>query len=183
VTRTLSAGIRNGDVVLVDRNAQGPIAISIRLGSKLRYGLASPHTRFSHAAIVYDAAAQDAVQIVEATAASGVHVTLLSKYAGAYVDVVPTHVDAHDWPDVKTYLDRVLDARTQYDFATYAGLTLYALTGTKLCIQRAGSAICSGLVCDALTRAGYVWPRPPFACTPADISATLRPGGASWSPA
>ena len=179
----MSARIRNGDVVLVDRNAQGPIAVSIRLGSMLRYGVASPHTRYSHAAIVYYASALDAVRIVEATAASGVQIALLPKYDDSHSDVVATHVDEHHWPDVKRYLDDVLEARTSYDFVTYIGLTMYSLTGTKLCIQRAGSAICSGLVCDALTRAGIVWPRPPFACTPADISATLQGGRASWTPA
>ncbi len=36
--------------------------------------------------------------------------------------------------------------------------------------QRSGTAICSGFVCDALTRAGYIWPRPPISMMPADLA-------------
>lgn len=170
--------MREGDIILVDRNAQGLVALSIKLGSKLRYGFNDPDTRYSHAAIVYDATPSH-VRIVEATAASGVQLAALAKYDPADYDVVPTHVSEHDWPQVRAYLDTILEQRARYDYVTFVGLSLYALTGTSLCIQRAGTAICSGLVCDALTRAGIIWKRPPYACTPADISAQLQPGVAT----
>jgi hypothetical protein len=172
--------IRNGDVILVDRRAQGWISLSIKIGSKLRYGLYNPHTQYSHAAIVYSAPADGPVEIVEATAASGVRLALLAKYKPSEYDVVHTNMRPRDFRQVRKYLDDVLNKRTSYDFLTLAGLSLYAVTGSKICVQRAGSAICSGLVCDALTRAGIVWARPPYACTPADISSQLQPGAASW---
>ena len=167
--------LSNGDVVLIQRRSQGPVSMAITFGAKLRYGCASPHTKYSHAAIVYDAA--DPVRIVEATAASGVRRALLAKYDPAEYDVVHTKVHDDDWKQVKAFLDKVLDARTSYDYVTQIGLAVYAVTGTRLCVQRAGTAICSGLVCDALTRAGIIWKRPPYACTPADISFQLQPGG------
>jgi hypothetical protein len=53
---------------------------------------------------------------------------------------------------------------------TIFGFGLYCVTGGQICIQKAGTAICSGFVSDALTRAGYIWPRPPFAMMPADLA-------------
>jgi hypothetical protein len=167
--------IRNGDLVFVESLGQGWVSASIRLGAQWRYGGRSPHARYAHVALVYDATYQDpdAVVIVEATASRGVRRAFLSKYEPR-CKVVPTHVELRDWEQMRTFLDRVLEARTRYGFVTYAGLTLYALTGTKLCLQTAGTATCSGLVCDALTRAGFIWSRPPYACTPADIHADLE---------
>ena len=174
----MSVAISNGDVILVDRKTQGWISWSVKFGEKLRYGFLDPDTQYSHAAIVYDAA--EPVTIVEATALSGVQLAYLSKYKKSEYVVVPTNVTKQDFIHVRKYLDSVLKERATYDFSTVAGLSLYAATGSKLCIQRAGSVTCSGLVCEALTRAGIVWARPPYACTPADISAQLQPGKASW---
>jgi|tagenome__1003787_1003787.scaffolds.fasta_scaffold20798112_2 hypothetical protein len=166
--------IRNGDVVLVDGLGQGWVSASIALGARLRYGPRSPYARFSHTAIVYDAQSQDpdALVIVEATAHGGVHRAFLSKYESRCV-VVHTQVEEHDFEQMKAFLDGVMSARERYGWVTYLGLTLYALTGTRLCLQEAGTAICSGLVCEALTRGQFIWTRPPYACTPADICADL----------
>jgi hypothetical protein len=174
----MSRAIRNGDVILVDRKTQGWISWSVTFGAKLRYGFFDPDTQYSHAAIVYDA--EEPVTIVEATALNGVQLVYLSKYRESEYVVAPTDVTPQDFYEVRKYLDSVLNERATYDFSTIAGLSLYAVTGSKLCIQRAGSVTCSGLVCEALTRAGFVWKRPPYACTPADISAQLQPGKASW---
>jgi hypothetical protein len=169
--------VRNGDVVLVERKAQSWVSAAISFGARLRYGFASPHTRYSHAAIVYDASNQEAVRIVEATAASGVRKAFLAKYDPSEFHVIHMQVSEEDFEQVQAFLDDVLERRTGYDYLTHVGLALYALTGTRVCVQRAGTAICSGLVCDALTRAGEIWTRPPYACTPADISHQLQPGG------
>ena len=166
--------IRAGDVVLVDELGQGVVSASIALGERWRHGWDSPYARWTHVAIVYDATYQDpdAIPIVEATAASGVHTAFLSKYQRHYA-VGHTHVDGRDTAQVKDFLDEVLQARERYDFVAYAGLFLYSLTGTAVCMQRAGTATCSGLVADALTRRGFVWTRPPYAMTPAGIAADL----------
>jgi hypothetical protein len=168
--------LRNGDVVLVDRRSQGLVSEAIRFGAKLRYGFASPHAKYVHAAIVYDAS-DPAVLIIEATARGGVEKAFLAKYDPSEYDIIHVKVKDADWKQVKAFLDEVLDARTGYDYLTHLGLLLYSVTGTRVCVQRAGTAICSGLVCDALTRAGKIWERPPYACTPPDISHQLQPGG------
>ena len=166
--------ICRGDVVLVDELGQGLVSASIALGEVLRYGCASPYTQWTHTAIVYDASFQDPadVSIVEARASTRVHKTSLSKYANHYA-IVHTKVDDSDWLEVKHFLDNVLEKRERYDYVAYAGLLLYDLFASNVCIQRAGTATCSGLVADALTRAGYIWTRPPYATTPANIAADL----------
>ncbi|MFZ0090140.1 MAG: hypothetical protein WAL63_11575 [Solirubrobacteraceae bacterium] len=179
----MSRTIRNGDVVLVDGLEQGLISWSIGLGTRLRHGPRTPLARWTHVALIYDAPPggpdasgdEDAIKIVEATGASGVHLAFLSKYPPQRRRIIHTDVDEQDWGEMRAFLDSVLSERATYGWATYAGLTLYAVTGTKLCVQEAGTATCSGLVCDALTRRGIVWKRPPFACTPADIAEELPP--------
>ena len=166
--------ICRGDVVLVDELGQGLVSASIALGEVLRYGRNSPYTRWTHTAIVYDASFQDPVdvKIVEARAHTRVHTTSLSKYANHYA-IVHTKVSESDWLEVKCFLDKVMAARESYDYVAYAGLLLYDVFASKVCIQRAGTATCSGLVADALTRAGFIWTRPPYANTPANIADDL----------
>src|SRR5664279_1876093 len=84
-----------------------------------------------------------------------------------------TNVDDHDWEQIKEFLDSFLGYE-RYGWVTYVGLLLYDLTGTRLCLQEARTTLCSGLVCDALTRRGIIWSRPPYACTPAGIDADLE---------
>ena len=162
--------VRDGDVVLV--RDSGLVARSIAFGAERHYGRYSPHIKWTHVAIVYDATAQGAVRIAEATSRDGVHRALLAKYRSRDTKIVHMGVAEHDWDQVKRFLDSTF-GREGYGWVTYLGLFLYDLMGTRLCLQLAGTTICSGLVCDALTRAGIIWPRPPYACTPADIDAHL----------
>lgn len=166
--------IREGDVVLVDGLGQGWVSLSIAAGEMMRHGRNSPYARWTHVAIVYEAPDQspDRIKIVEATERAGVHKAYISKYENRSA-IVHTHVGTQDWGEVRRFLDSVLEARSKYDLVAYAGLTVYALTGTHLCIQRAGTVTCSGLVADALTRRGFIWQRPPYAMTPADIAEDL----------
>lgn len=160
-----------GDVVLTGVESQGIVSLAIKLGQRLR-GFNAAERRFSHAALVIGTDGT----IAEAEA-KGVVKSHISKYqAGDYV-VIHTHVDAHDRKQVLTYADAVLGARTRYGFVTFAGLAFYCLTGGQICLQQAGTAICSGFVCDALTRAGHVWPRPPFSMMPAGIARHFSVGG------
>jgi hypothetical protein len=104
---------------------------------------------------LYSVARQDpdVITIVEARAATGVHKAFLSKYDHRHA-VGHTHVEDRKWAKVESFLDNVLGARERYDFVAYAGLAVYAVTGTSLCILRVGTATCSGLVADALAHAG-----------------------------
>jgi hypothetical protein len=156
--------LRVGDFLLTGIKAQGIVSWAIKTGALLR-GYPKPFRRFSHSALVI---AADGT-LAEAVA-KGVVRSPISKYAPADYAIVRTHVDEHDALQVLAFADAVLAARTRYGFVTFVGLALYCLTGAQLCIQKAGTAICSGFVSDALTRAGFIWPRPPFAMMPADLA-------------
>lgn len=156
--------LRVGDFLLTGIKAQGIVSWAIKLGALLR-GYDKPFRRFSHTALVIGADGT----LAEALA-KGVATSPISKYAPADYVIVRTHVDSHDAAQVLAFAEAVLAARTKYGFVTFAGLALYCLTGASLCIQKAGTAICSGFVSDALTRAGFIWPRPPYAMMPADLA-------------
>jgi hypothetical protein len=158
-----AAELRVGDFVLTGIKSQGIVSLAIKFGALLR-GFPKEYRRYSHAALVVG----DDGTIVEAVA-TGVKRHNLAKYESADYIVVRTRVDDHDARQVLAFADAVVEARTRYGFVTIVGLAIYCLTGTTLCIQRAGTAICSGFVSDALTRAGYIWPRPPYAMMPAEL--------------
>jgi hypothetical protein len=160
----VATGPRVGDFLLTGIKAQGIVSWAIKAGSWLR-GYEAPFRRFSHAAIVVD---EDGA-LAEALA-GGVKRTHLSKYATDDYVLVRTEVDEHDQAQVLAFAESVLDARERYGYLTFVGLALYCVTGAQICIQQAGTAICSGFVSDALTRAGFIWPRPPFAMMPADLA-------------
>ncbi len=156
--------LRVGDFLLTGVKAQGIVSWAIKTGALLR-GYPEPFRRFSHTALVID---PDGT-LAEALA-TGVRRSPISKYEPDDYVIVRTQVDDHDARQVLAFAEAVLEARTRYGFVTFAGLALYCLTGAQLCIQQAGTAICSGFVSDALTRSRFIWPRPPFAMMPADLA-------------
>jgi hypothetical protein len=153
-----------GDVILCGAKAQGLVSRAIKLGSWLR-GYPKAARAFSHTALIIDTDGT----IAEA-ASKGVRRAHVSKYHADDIRHVHTHVDEHDQAQVLAFAEAVMAARTGYGFVTFAGLALYCLTGGSLCVQKAGTAICSGFVADALTRAGEIFERPPYACMPADLA-------------
>ena len=167
--------IQVGDILLTGVRSQGIYSVAIKFGSWLRR-YEPPHRRFSHAVLVIS---EDGA-IAEALS-RGVVRGHLSRYEPANYVLVRVGVEPHDQAQILDFADSVLEARTRYGFMTIVGLALFCVTGAQLCIQQAGTAICSGFVSDALTRAGHVWPRPPFAMMPADLAryfgVTDEPGG------
>jgi hypothetical protein len=161
--------LRAGDIVLTGRKSQGIVSLAIKLGSKLRFGMKSPYARWSHAALVVDA---EKFLVAEARSHGVVVSDMRARFPTGDFSIIATggQMIATDVEQVLRFADAVVKARTRYGFLTFAGLALYCLTGGKLCLQQAGTAICSGFVCDALTRAGYIWERPPFSMMPADIA-------------
>jgi hypothetical protein len=160
-----------GDFMLTGVKAQGIVSWAIKTGSWLRR-YEKPYRRFSHTALVIG----DDGEIAEAIA-TGVVRSPLTKYEQDDYVLVRTQVDAHDRSQLLEFAEAVLGARepgnkatTRYGFWTFAGLALYCVTGAQLCVQLAGTAICSGFVSDALTRAGFIWARPPFSMMPADLA-------------
>lgn len=154
--------MRPGDVILSGAKSQGVVSYAIKLGQRLR-GFNKDERQWTHCYLVLG----DAV-LIEA-AKPGVRLTSPKVLHEADWELIETHVDDHDMVQVREFTQSVLNAKWDYGFLTFAGLALYCATGGQLCIQKAGTAICSGLVADALTRAGYVFPRPPYACMPADL--------------
>ncbi len=154
-----------GDFLLTGVKQTNIFSRAIKLGAWLRrYDKA--YRRFSHAALVID---PDGT-LAEALS-NGVHRSPISKYDEPNYRIVRTHVSELDQAQVLAFAKSVLEARENgYGYPTIAGLALYCLTGAPFCIETAGTAICSGFVCDALTRAGFIWKRPPFAMMPADLA-------------
>jgi hypothetical protein len=153
-----------GDFLLTGVKAQGLVSWAIKTGSWLRR-YEKPYRRFSHTALIIG----DDGEIAEAVA-HGVLRANVSKYHEDDYVLVRTGVDDHDRMQILAFADSVLRYRTRYGFWTFAGLALYCVTGAQVCVQKAGTAICSGFVSDALTRAGFIWARPPFAMMPADLA-------------
>lgn len=166
-----AGNLRVGDFLLTGVKAQGVVSWAIKTGALLR-GYPKPCRRFSHAALVIDADGT----LAEAVA-TGVVRSPISKYKPADYVIVRTEVDEHDARQVLAFAEDVIRARTRYGFVTFVGLALYCLTGAQLCIQQAGTAICSGFVSDALTRSRFIWPRPPFAMMPADLAQYFHVSG------
>jgi hypothetical protein len=158
-----ATGLEAGDVLLTGVIQQGLVSRAIKLGALLR-GFPKPYRRFSHAALVIGP------DTLAEALGRGVVRSPIAKYAPANYAIVRTRVDAHDQAQVLAFAEAVLDARERYGYVTIAGLALYCLSGSRICIQQAGTAICSGFVSDALTRSRFVWPRPPFAMMPADLA-------------
>jgi hypothetical protein len=164
--------LRNGDIILTGRKHQGLASSAIRLGSRLRYGWNSPFAAWPHCAIVYDAEQKVSC---EATGRGIQLGDIFDRFGHDWV-LIPTYVDDHDWQQIKIFLDSCLASKLRYGVVIFIGLAFWCLSAVipfvpQICIQQAGTAVCSGLVCDALTRAGYVWALPPYWMMPADLAA------------
>lgn len=164
--------MRNGDIILTGRKHQGLASSTIRLGSKIRFGFKSPYVIWPHCAIVYDAAANVSCEAGKKGVALG---DITERFGDDYY-LIDTGVTDADWLQVKAFLDSCLAAKWRYGVAIFAGLGVYCLSSLipfipRICFQQTGTAVCSGLVCEALTRAGFIWELPPFWMMPADLAA------------
>jgi len=156
--------LRVGDFLLTGATSRRFVSRAIKFGARLR-GFDAKERRFSHTALIIG---EDG-DLAEALS-KGVKHTHIAKYAPVDYVVVHTGVDEHDQRQVLEFARSVLNEKATYDSVEIVGLAIYCLTGAQLCIQKAGTAICSGFVSDALTRSDFIWPRPPFAMMPADLA-------------
>ena len=167
-----------GDVVLTGKAAKGYASQAIKLAERLVYGRHSPHAAYSHAALCvgHDG---DAPLVAEALE-EGMRIRpLWDHHWNRDVTILPTGAPMVelDRRQVVRFAHAAVDARTRYGFVTFFALAVYALTARAkrlptINLQEEGTAICSGFVCDALARAGYIWPLSPYRMMPADISAS-----------
>lgn len=135
----------------------------IRFGQRLRYDRA--HAFYNHVAVVYDSRGT----IVEALG-GGVEKRHISVYRDTPYYVVRVGAGSGDRRQVVNFLDAVLDAKWRYGFLTIASVALTLLSGYSVVFARSGTAICSGLAAEALTRCGEIFDKPPAFVIPADLA-------------
>lgn len=153
-----------GDIVLV--HAGHVSSRLIRWGQRLRFrGERAHYAHWNHVAVITGYHGE----LIEALF-TGVKEGNLSRYAN--VDHVVCSAVEHgcDRVQMLAFCESVARARWRYDYAEIVSVVLTLLTGSKWVFGRVGSAICSGLAAEALTRAGVIWPRPPGWMLPADIA-------------
>jgi hypothetical protein len=125
---------------------------------------------FSHAWLVID----DKGSIVEAVK-RGVRPANISKYDPADYKLIALEMDERDAEQVIAFANDVVAHRWKYGFLTFAACGFSCLSGQirwlpTFSFAVAQTAICSGFVCDALTRAGYIWAKPTAVMMPADLA-------------
>lgn len=156
--------MQTGDVVLV--YTDHAVSKLIRFGQRLRFrGERRRFAHWNHAALVLN----ERGDIAEALT-RGVKLGHISKYpVGSYV-IVPLGASQADQAQILDFAKSVLAARWKYGYATIVALSISLLTGSKFVFGKIGTAICSGFVCEALTRAGAIFVKPPAYMTPADLA-------------
>jgi hypothetical protein len=129
--------------------------------------------RYSHAALVTRVDSDGTVWVTEALS-RGVVEREMEYPVDDYTHIPVTMTD-EDRKQVLAFAQNVVEAKTRYGFVLFATLAVYCVTvslpGPTLILAQSGTAICSGFVCDALTRTDIIWDREPYWQMPADIAA------------
>jgi hypothetical protein len=155
-------------VGLSGAKSQGFISHLIKFGA-LVGGYPPAARRFSHAWIVID----DHGNLVEAVK-RGVRPGNISKYDPDDYVLIDVPMSDADAEQVRAFLANVVEHRWKYGFLTFAACGFSCLSGQirwlpSFSFAVAQTAICSGLVADALTRAGWIWPKAAAVMMPADL--------------
>jgi hypothetical protein len=123
-------------------------------------------TWFSHSFIVHHVDPVTGVWITESHA-KGVETRKLHYTPGDFVWLTTSSLLGRDDADeMRAFLDSVTGARWKYDYGTFAGLAIFCICGAMLVPPRVGTAICSGLTSEALTRGRAIWPVPAYRMLP-----------------
>jgi hypothetical protein len=156
-----------GDFGVAGVNSQGWVSKLIKLGA-LVAGYPADARRFSHAFLIVS----ERGDIAEAVK-RGVRPAHISKYDPNDIEIVRMNVDAHDQAQIQAFAKSVMDAKWRYGFLTFAACgfnCLFApLKWMPFSFSVSHTAICSGFVADALTRAGVIWSKPVEVMMPADL--------------
>jgi hypothetical protein len=158
--------------------AVAAMVVALVLGVVATWFVAAAFTKggWSHAALITRVDPDGSVWVTEAVSRGVVEQRF--HYGQHNYEIIDPGLDDMSLARVLEFAADVRAARETYGFAQIFGLFLYCVTGTRLCVQWAGTSICSGFVCNALDGAGpdrlhgklrYTWPRPPFAMMPSDI--------------
>jgi uncharacterized protein YycO len=150
-----------GDFILTHGTAA--VNRGIRFGQKLRFrGERREYAFWNHAALVVYGG-----NVIEALT-HGVTMNKLSKYSDVEYTVVHIEASAEDRVQVCNFAQSCLGDR--YGFLTIASLAVWTLFGGNIELSLDGTEICSGLVAQAVVRAGYIFKRDPSHMTPADLA-------------
>lgn len=140
----------------------------IRFGQSLRFhGKRKPYAQWNHVALV----TSEEGHLLEALF-TGVKTSHIDKYENKKIKykLVTHDMSDEDRQEILAFADSVAEARWHYGYVTILALALTLLTGSKFVVGRVGSAICSGLVAEALVRSGEIFDRPPSYMMPADLA-------------
>jgi hypothetical protein len=94
----------------------------------------------------------------------------LETYRDAELLYVQTDIPYHDVMQMMAFADSCYYHKRTYGHMTIVSLMISLVTDNKLMFSKAGTAICSGFVAEALVRAGYIFEQPPDYVTPGDLA-------------
>lgn len=138
---------------------------------------------FSHSFIVNRVHSDGTVWITEAQS-RGVVTKRMHYRPGDYVVLKTSRLlSGDDIAQMQAFLDAVVQARWRYDYATFAGLAVYCVTGAFLAPPGVGTAICSGVTSEATTRGWLIWPLTAYRMMPQDQYAHALREGIAIEPA
>lgn len=153
-----------GDFYLTSSGRMGSEVI--QWWQTLRYkGGESAYAKWNHAGLFLG----DGGLIVEALG-GGVVRRNIGAYTAAHIAVIRLPLAELDRGQIRRFAMEVLRVRFEYSYVTLLAIALQLSTGSRFGFSRASTAICSGFVAEALTRAGYIFERPPSFTMPADLA-------------
>lgn len=161
---TSAEDVRPGDLIFT--SGTHLTSVLIRCGQRLRKNL-HPYAEWHHVAVVVE---HDGTFIH--AVGRGVEEGRLADLRGKVYVHQPIECSDEDRAQVVAFLRNVLRApkRTEYNWATTASLGLALITGSRLVLGQIGTATCSGLAAEALTRTDKVFDRQPSFMMPADLA-------------
>lgn len=142
----------------------------IRLGQGLRFwGPDRQYTHWNHTALIVDANGC----LVEALY-RGVAKRHISVYDPTAYHCVRIEASPEDRQQMVAFAEHWRRAEARYAWWTISGIVLSLLTGARFSFGIDGQFICSGLVTQALERAGEIFDRDSSNMTPADLAKRYR---------
>jgi hypothetical protein len=136
-----------------------------------RFKLAPEHAKWSHAMLSLGG------DMVQEALEWGQERNSLETYRDAELLHVQIEAPYHDVMQMMAFADSCYYHKRTYGYMTIVSLMISLVTDNKLMFSKAGTAICSGFVAEALVRAGYIFAQPPDYVTPGDLAVFAALGG------
>ncbi len=157
----LPAKISRGDFLLSKRN-KAFMGMCIRVFQTLKHP--REFAQWSHAMLVVDSG------VVQEALEFGQERNSLETYLDAELLHVEINADSLDVEQMMKFADSCYYHKRRYGYLTIVSLLISLVTGSALQFSMAGTAICSGFVAEALTRAGWIFEMPADYVKPADLA-------------